>query len=66
MRTKSHARILLGKAGSSINRIKKAAQQELSKTFNCPVDLHLHIRLIPKNRHLHNEDKGSMDDELRY
>lgn len=64
VKTKSHARILYGKAGSTLKRIQKAASYELSEALDIPVELYLHVRVV-KNQHVSELD-GDIDDFSPY
>ena len=58
VKTKSHARLLFGKAGSTIKRIQKAASYALSEALDIPVELYLHVRVV-KNQHV-----GELEDDI--
>ena len=49
--TKSHAQLVRGTAGRTLARIHETAQKDLEKLFECPVNLHLNVKLdLARNR----------------
>mmetsp|Transcript_56779 Transcript_56779/g.84451 ORF Transcript_56779/g.84451 Transcript_56779/m.84451 type:complete len:478 (+) Transcript_56779:1083-2516(+) len=44
VRTKSHQRLVRGRADATLRRIKDTAQRDLERLFDCPVLLNLHVR----------------------
>lgn len=55
VRTKSHARLVMGRGGMTLKRIKEASNHDLNKLFGCPVQLHLHVKLKKSNQPRGNE-----------
>ena len=50
VRTKSHHRLALGRGGMTLRRIQQSAKIDLERMFECPVMLHLQVKLT-KSKH---------------
>lgn len=50
VRTKSHKKLVTGTGGKTLQRIQQTARPDLERMFECPVLLHLHVKLT-KSKH---------------
>lgn len=50
VRTKSHHRLVMGTGGKTLRRIQQSAKLDLERMFECPVMLHLQVKLT-KSKH---------------
>ena len=50
VRTKSHHRLVMGTGGKTLRRIQQSAKRDLERMFECPVMLHLEVKLT-KSKH---------------
>lgn len=50
VRTKSHHKLVMGTGGKTLRRIQQAAKLDLERMFECPVMLHLQVKLT-KSKH---------------
>jgi GTP-binding protein Era len=46
VRTKSHRDIVRGRGNRTLQHIQDMALRDLQRMFRCPIDLHLHVKLI--------------------
>lgn len=49
VRTKSHQRLVSGKGGMTLERIRSTAQRDLEDAFECEVDLQMSVRISKSN-----------------